>query len=756
MLKSIDIIGFKSFGKKVSISIDAPITAIVGPNGSGKSNVVEALRFVLGEQSIKSLRGKGSTDLLFKGSKTVSPANRLKVEIIFNNKNRTMRVGSETGKNISVDFDEVRIARELYQDGKSIYSIQGTEVRLKDISELLSSVHIGTSGHHIISQGEADKLLSASSKERRMMIDDALGLRIYEQRIRESERKLEKTRTHILEVESARRELAPHINFLKKQVDKISEAEEARRELSIRFNHYEKSLLGMLDARKTENQQELFRTEVNIKNIPEVFDNGENTEESKIREEIYTMESGKQAISVEYNMLLRAREGLERSLGKAEGLLEALSTPAKKNNNTNQNELVHIDKVQLQNLLESIEKEINGIENELVFSFALFTDIRSRINKSIAYFKEKFIMKDQEVELVTDNTGEVQRVIDLEKSIQSQIQENKNSAEILIKDEKDFAIKIEEKRKELESLQARLYSSRAEREKYLGIRNKLLSDLEHIQQDELLFDEEKKGFLPFLVLVDSSNKDVPPLSKDGLLNERRALERLRIKLEDIGGSSGSDIIKEYESSKERDEYLRRELVDLEESIAALKRLMSDLRETVREEFKTGIDKINARFGEFFSAMFGGGHAFVSFVAEYKKNDMENFDENLDSEESGPKFERGVEIHVDLPNKKVRDLSMLSGGERSLVSIALLFAMSQVNPPPFLVLDETDAALDEANSRRYGDMLEKLSSDTQLVVVTHNRETMSRAGSIYGVTMGAGDSVSRLLSIEFTEAEKIAK
>src|SRR6185503_7431308 len=126
----------------------------------------------------------------------------------------------------------------------------------------------------------------------------------------------------------------------------------------------------------------------------------------------------------------------------------------------------------------------------------------------------------------------------------------------------------------------------------------------------------------------------------------------------------------------------------------------------------------------------------------------------DSDQS-EELERGIEVHVSLPSKKVKELNMLSGGERSLVSIALLFAISQVNPPPFLVLDETDAALDEANSRKYGDMLERLAEYSQLIVVTHNRETMSRAGILYGVTIG-GNEASKLLSVKFEEATQIAK
>lgn len=127
--------------------------------------------------------------------------------------------------------------------------------------------------------------------------------------------------------------------------------------------------------------------------------------------------------------------------------------------------------------------------------------------------------------------------------------------------------------------------------------------------------------------------------------------------------------------------------------------------------------------------------------------------NEDSEESDDRI--GVVVKVSLPRKKIRSLEQLSGGERALVSIALLFAISQVTPPPFLVLDETDAALDEANSRRYVSMIEMLAKRSQLILVTHNRETMHCAGALYGVTMNS-NGVSTLLSVQFDEAVQVAK
>ena len=192
--------------------------------------------------------------------------------------------------------------------------------------------------------------------------------------------------------------------------------------------------------------------------------------------------------------------------------------------------------------------------------------------------------------------------------------------------------------------------------------------------------------------------------------------------------------------------------DLEISIESLRKLMADLKEKIDVEFKEGIKKINIEFDKFFSLMFDGGTGHLSVVIENKKKKGEEESEE-EEEETIP--EQGIEINVSLPHKKVKELNALSGGERSLTSIALLFAMSQVNPPPFLVLDETDAALDEANSRKYGDMLEKLSKHSQLVVVTHNRETMSRADILYGVTIGS-DGASKLLSVKLDEAAAIAK
>src|SRR3990167_2170879 len=217
-LKSLEVSGFKSFAKKAALNFNSPISAIVGPNGSGKSNVAEAFRFVLGEQSIKSMRGKRGEDLIFNGGGDGSRVNRASVKVIFDNSKRL----------INIDFDEVVLERVVHRDNINEYFINSSPVRLRDIVELLAHAHIGASGHHIISQGEADRILNSNIRERREMVEDALGLKIYQYKKTESERKLLKTDENIKSVESLRREIAPHLKFLKKQVEKVEKAQEMR------------------------------------------------------------------------------------------------------------------------------------------------------------------------------------------------------------------------------------------------------------------------------------------------------------------------------------------------------------------------------------------------------------------------------------------------------------------------------------------------------------------------------------------------
>jgi chromosome segregation protein len=278
------------------------------------------------------------------------------------------------------------------------------------------------------------------------------------------------------------------------------------------------------------------------------------------------------------------------------------------------------------------------------------------------------------------------------------------------------------------------------------------SDIQY-RQRELQMDEEEfnREVQEAIVLAGrmvgeyAYKEDVSVLDEPrGLQKDRRrTLERLKIRLEEMGVGASEDVMKEYQETAQRDEFLRKELEDLQAASVDLQKVIEHLNEEIAERFKGGLDKINGQFGKFFAVMFGGGEA--SLKLDKKRISADDDDVEV--------FEEGLDIDVNLPRKKVRSLMVLSGGERALTSIALLFAMSSVNPPPFIILDETDAALDEANSKRYGDMIENLAKHSQLILITHNRETMSRAGVIFGITMT--DGASKVLSIKFEEAVRVA-
>jgi len=225
------------------------------------------------------------------------------------------------------------------------------------------------------------------------------------------------------------------------------------------------------------------------------------------------------------------------------------------------------------------------------------------------------------------------------------------------------------------------------------------------------------------------------------------------KLVDAAGRVEKFKEKSEKSSKKSKGKKEEELEDLKKASESLGSVFEDLEERIEKDFEAGLSKINKLFGDFFHEIFGGGRAEIKLLKPQKRKLLpdEKLEESWEGEEV--EEEEGIDIIVDIPRKRIKSLNMLSGGERALTSIALLFAMSTVNPPPFLVLDETDAALDEANSNRYASMLRELGKKTQLVVVTHNRETMKAADVLYGVTMG-NDGVSKLLSIKFEEAEDV--
>ncbi|MFA6273404.1 MAG: AAA family ATPase [Candidatus Paceibacterota bacterium] len=739
-LKSLELIGFKSFAKKSELSFNTPITAIVGPNGSGKSNVAEAFRFVLGEQSIKSMRGKKGEDLIWNGSTRSPRQNRAAIKLTFDN----------SQKLLNVDFDEVILERVVHRDGVNEYLVNGSQVRLRDILELLAGAHIGPSGHHIISQGEADRILNTNIKERRLMIEDALGLKIYHYKKQESERKLEKTEENIKSVESLRREIAPHIKFLKKQVEKIAKAAELRAKLVALYHEYfrrESAYLnherGTLVEERRLPSEELKKIECELARARKVLENSQAAD--KQSHELLTLES-------ELRTLRARKDDLFRELGRLEGELAAEKRLFQRLELEEKNEEHRtIAWREVEKLAKEIEEQtILEKIKELVANFLTL----HKKNYDNAALQES----NQAVEKISKEK------VDLEEALKKEVT-----------DEEKLLAKYNELKNSLEKEKNEGRAAEREVFRLMAAQNEIASKLQMLRarEEKLRADEEEyKRELTEAVAIAGTEAIRYEEANDkielrSVQNERRReLEKIKIRIEEMGAGGGGDIIKEHQEAEERDAFLAKEIIDLEKTSDSLKGLIAELDEKLTAEFKTGVAKINTEFQKYFAMMFGGGEASIEVIREKKRKkttaeEIGLFDEDIETvalaklvgeEEEG---EEGIDIRVNLPRKRIKGLDMLSGGERALTSIALIFAVSQVNPPPFIILDETDAALDEANSRKYGDIIEELSKKSQLILITHNRETMSRAGVLYGVTMGS-DGVSKLLSIQFAEAVEVAK
>lgn len=750
-LKSILLVGFKSFGKKSLITFNTPITAIVGPNGSGKSNIVEAIRFVLGEQSMKSLRGKGGVDLIFKGSRLSPSSSRALVSITFDNSDKIFTF-SNSGTGVSLDYNEIIISREVFADGSNKYSINQTEVRLKDIVDLLSSVNIGSSGHHIISQGEADRILNASNKERRSMIEDALGLRVYQYRIKESEKRLEKTLINMKEVQSLRREIAPHLNFLKKQVSIIEKSEQMRQELKELYRTYlsKEATYVKHESGRLSKEHLLLKEKEN--NLNQRISELEKDKAENQKENIFTTEIKEHQLKL--SGLIESKNELLRNLGRIEGMIEGLEERFRKQSESKKTVIQESDWQDFISLIDGQIDQALKMDN-LEGIIDCLKNLKNKITEFYNQSDDNPVFSMEDDDSYKEMISKKEELVFEKKRIETEIE----SEEATINSKK------EEERQSLEAYrdsEKNLYELLRQRTEVTGALSALGYEEEKLASVKAAFDMEltEAGVLIGREIVSfAETEDHEEVNRPEQEALRKKIERIKIKIEDAGGGSGEDVVREYKETVERDEFLGRELEDLNKSIKDCNILIAELKEKLDNEFKQGVENINTQFQNFFALMFGGGGAFLSVTMEHKKPKKDDLlieqDALEEDEESEIGFERGIEINVNLPHKKVRDLHMLSGGERSLTSIALLFAISQVNPPPFLVLDETDAALDEANSKKYGNMLENLSDYSQLIVVTHNRETMTRAEVLYGVTMSA-EGVSKLLSIKFEEATGYAK
>ncbi|RJQ13862.1 hypothetical protein C4553_02355 [Candidatus Parcubacteria bacterium] len=715
-LKRLEISGFKSFPHKTELQFPTGVSVVVGPNGSGKSNIVDALRWVLGEQGMQKLRSKKGEDLIFNGSGSRARLSKAGVTLIFDNKD----------KRLPFEFEEVSVGRKVYRDGQNQYFINNSEVRLKDVAEVIAKARLGLKGYTIINQGMGDIILNSSPLERREIFEDALGLKEYQLKKKEALDKLNQTRLNLQNAKNLIDEIEPHLKFLKKQVAKIEKREEFLNKLEELEGVYFSSQYGNIIQQKNTLDNILKELEEGIKKTKSEFD-GINLS-IKAQEEEWKKTSNKDEEGVDIVRLETKQMEISKELGKIEGLIEAGLSVAREKL-FNKDRLVGSLK-EIKNFLDGFENRQEADLKEMILSVSqkidnLLSDIQGEKNHS------------QDADLESKRRDLRQQLEEIQKQLESAKDNYRRSAGAEHERRQEFTRlhgELRSKEQEMSQLETKYHRLRLEKEQLL------------VKEGELkqFFGERFEGLLR---VYNTSNKVSLDASPEGL---RKDIERLRVRLE-MTSEIDPETEKEHEKLNKRHIFLVQESSDLEKSISDLGQVVAELESKIEDIFTNAFDKISESFNHYFETLFNGGKASLNIITAKKKiKKSEEFEE----EETETPEVGGIEVKVDLPGKKVRGLHMLSGGERALTSVALLLALVSTSPPPFMVLDEIDASLDESNSQRFGRILQELKKNTQFVIVTHNREVMKEADVLYGVTMEE-EGVSKLISLQLVKAEQFA-
>ena len=864
-LQKLEIQGFKSFANKTTLEFNKDLTAIVGPNGAGKSNIADAVRWVLGEQSLKVLRGKKSQDVIFAGSDKKTRLGMAEVNLYLNN---------EDGR-APIDYSEVVISRRIYRDGETEYLINKNKVRLADVQMLMAKSSFGQRSYSIVGQGMVDSILTSSPQERKEFFDEATGVRQYQIKREQSLNKLERTYENLQQSERLLKEIEPRLKSLTRQMKRLEEKAEATQELErLRNNYYGQLHFGLkrdLDKKNHEfNSLEIIRrkTEEDLLQIQNKLDKIEAedsrtqsfraienkysqlvNEKNRLLQEIALLQgkldlqltaSGQANIvwlqkksgdlSIELtNLQEQVRTAQERQSDKQtlfneksleqekiitefENIKDKLLSVQKNTQATDNLTEIHdkiislknsyndfVNKLESINSLEEIDELKITAKHISIIIKSLHSDLKESSPTSaqeIIFLEEKMnqflISKDNlvdelnnikvELEIAKTKTEQAMTQLKTVEGEKVKIDEEVSTHTKTTDDEKQITLQKQKKNLEvtLEKVDASLdlvkkqideFNNRAEvKQSELIQMQKQTRELQITLNDqnnkinqiniEVAKIETKLEDLNEEIATEcgSSWQPTKPLEIINLEAVKHKITSLKNKLTLIGGIDHG-VAAEYEEVRSRFDFLDEQCGDLNQSINTLQDVVKELDEKIEKQFNTNFTRINEEFKKYFNILFNGGKAsLVLNKKEEKAKDINEEEEEGKEEEISPikKLKKKltdteINIKASPPGKKIDTINTLSGGEKAMTAIALICAIISSNPSPFVILDEVDAALDEANAGRYVAIINELSDKTQFIAVTHNRVTMHHADILYGVTMG-DDSVSKLLSINLKEAE----
>lgn len=730
-LKRLEINGFKSFAQKTVFEFPTGIVGIVGPNGSGKSNVIDAVRWLLGEREAKNLRGGKIEDLIFAGTPKRARAGMAQVSLVFDN----------VDGRLPVDFKEVVISRKINRSGESEYAINDSSVRLKDIIEFFTKIKLGTRGLTIIGQGSADIFVKALPVQRMMMVQEILGLREYQIKKNEAQRKLKHTSHNLEKVNAITQEVVPRLKMLKRQTakwEKRFDVEKELNELEYDYIAFKVKALNIARAQAIEPipriHAELERTQ---KALQEVEDRLAKIEKESVSS------AAIQRVQEQKKELFTQRAEVERRLYKIEAILERVdqAIPEISMSVTQAQQTLHMAQEELSRAMQSLSLEdIKKIITRVLQSIDAICEVKKEQVKT----SEQADLTNEKAELEKS----ISHIEDQLATIETKEKELSAGIDDFSKMFKETFAQAQELRETIASLHDQKNRSDLECEKIAFKLNELKHQVASAQKEWGLFERR--------ALDETFNKI---FTQDELVDIERRIMRLRGELASIGDIDES-LVKEAKEVETHYEFLSKESTDLQEAMTNLNTVITELNEKIEKEFRSSFKKVNDEFNSFFRLMFGGGSAHMKIIEKEQGRVIEEEAEKEGREDQELTIAdisasntddvlSGIDVSVTIPQKKITSLEMLSGGEKTLVSLAVLFALIAVSPPPFLILDEADSALDEKNSKRFADMVKRFAQHTQFLVVTHNRVTMEATQVLYGVTMDE-TGASKVLSMKLAD------
>tara|TARA_B100000212_G_scaffold215914_1_gene163327 strand:+ start:1699 stop:4095 length:2397 start_codon:yes stop_codon:yes gene_type:complete len=793
--KKIQINGFKSFAEKTTFDIKEGLTGIVGPNGCGKSNIVESLRWCMGETSAKSMRGSGMEDVIFSGTSNKPSKNLAEVSINLTNDNKD---GSAKFK----ELDEIEIRRKIEKDKGSKFYINDKEVRAKDAQMFFADLSTGAHSPSLISQGRIGALVTAKPADRRAILEEAAGIAGLHVRRHEAELRLGAAENNLKRADELRRQQEKQLINLQKQ------AEEAQRYKLI-SEEIKKIEAGLYFLKLREIDREIkIENEINLEAEQEV--EKFNTELAKIEDEIdlnlekvnpireKNMEdlSKIQRLNLELKNIDEENERIKNEMENIKNSLKMISEDKDREKsiiidaNSNEkrlkeekSELIDIDSKYYETEKQSSE-DLNNSKNKLQHEIENIKEL-IKSNKN----GEAILLLDECKNLIEEYADSYSRNQNIKKdsikrsqrikTIETEIESWKNltiNSEKMVNELEERKIKFNDKLEEFESQPQSQAEKKGKISENLRISeqeksaNELkISDLdEKISELRKNLNFTKESSIEIRERKASSGATVEGLNKrrqdlldrvqDELsLNESELLNYSNLEKEDEFPDAltqeelldekkrqrdklGSvNLRADEETSKYEDEIkkMEKDRQDLVSAIIKLKESINELNQKGRERLLNAFEKVNRKFNEVYTKLFNGGNAKLELV---------DSDDPLDA---------GLEMLVSPPGKRLQSITLLSGGEQALTALSLIFAVFLTNPSPICVLDEVDAPLDDANVTRFCNLLDELTkiTSTRFIIVTHHALTMSKMDRLYGVTMPE-KGISQLVAVDLQKAESM--